>query len=156
MANEFQVTGKVIHVLPLQEGDSRKNPGTKWQKQDYVIETIEEWPKKIAFNIWGEDRIRQAAIHEGDTINLSFTVESREYNGRWYTDVRAQFVTKSDPSTAGYVQPNYGNNPMQNGGQQGGFQNPSAQPRPNNGNMTQQGGGSAFGGDPMTQDDLPF
>lgn len=147
MANEFQVTGKVTHVLPLQEGDSRKNPGTKWQKQDYVLETFEEWPKKIAFNIWGEDRIKQAALQVGDTINLSFTVESREYNGRWYTDVRCQFVTKGDAAAAGYAQPNYGNAPTAPQG----FRAPGAQPQ-----QPQMPSTGAFGGEQGGQDDLPF
>ena len=152
MANEFNVTGKVIHVLPLQEGDSRRRPGEKWQKQDYVIETIEEWPKKICFNIWGEDRIRQANIQPGEVINLSFTVESREYNGRWYTDVRGQFVSKGDPAAAGYAQPNYGQSAPQSGFQGGaGFGTQPQQHAPQSPN-----GGAGFGGEQGGQDDLPF
>ena len=142
MANEFQVTGKVTHVLPLVEGDSRKNPGTKWQKQDYVIETFEEWPKKIAFNIWGEDRIKMADLHIGDTITLTFTVESREYNGRWYTDIRCQSAVKGDAAAAGYgQQPSFGPASPQQGFQA---------PRPS----APQGG--AFGGEQGGADDLPF
>lgn len=148
MANEFQVTGKVIQVLPLQEGDSRKNPGTKWQKQDYVLETFEEWPKKIAFNIWGEDRIKQANLQVGETINLSFTVESREYNGRWYTDVRCQFVTKGDAQAAGYGAPNFGGQAPQ---APQGYGAPHTRPQP-----PQAPASGSFGGEQGGQDDLPF
>ena len=81
----MEITGKVIKTLPLQSGEGRNGI---WKKQEYVIETEGQYPKKICFSLWG-DKIEQARIAEGEQINLSFDVESREYNGRWYTEVKA-------------------------------------------------------------------
>ena len=152
MANEFTVTGKVTHILELRSGDSKKRPGEKWYKQDYVIETFEDFPKKINFNLWGEDRIKQANLQIGDVINLTFTLDSREFNGRWYTDVRAQMITK-DPNAAGYAAPGYGAPAPAPGAYpyQGNPFPGQAPAAPNNGGY---GYGNAEGGG--KQDDLPF
>ena len=81
----MEITGKVIKTLPLQSGEGKNGI---WKKQEYVIETEGQYPKKICFSLWG-DKIEQSRIAEGEQINLSFDVESREYNGRWYTEVKA-------------------------------------------------------------------
>lgn len=83
----MEVTGKIIQKLPLQQGTSKA--GNAWSKQIYVLETIEPYPKKIAFDFFG-DRIGQYDQYctEGSTVKLSFDIESREYQGRWYTDIR--------------------------------------------------------------------
>lgn len=83
----LNITGKLIQKLPLLSGTSKT--GNNWQKQEFVIETIESYPKKICANLWG-DRIDQLnAFNIGDLITISFDLESREFNGRWYTDVKA-------------------------------------------------------------------
>lgn len=83
----LDITGKLIQKLPLLSGTSKT--GNNWQKQEFVIETIESYPKKICANLWG-DRIDQLnAFNIGDLITISFDLESREFNGRWYTDVKA-------------------------------------------------------------------
>lgn len=83
----LDITGKLIQKLPLLSGTSKT--GNNWQKQEFVIETIESYPKKICANLWG-DRIGQLdAFNIGDLITISFDLESREFNGRWYTDVKA-------------------------------------------------------------------
>lgn len=82
----MQVTGKLIQMLPLQTGTGKT--GTQWKKQDIIVETPGTYPKKICISIWG-DKINPSVLQEGATLNISFDVESREYNGRWYTDVKA-------------------------------------------------------------------
>lgn len=83
----FDITGKLILKLPLLSGTSKA--GNNWQKQEFVIETNESYPKKICVNLWG-DRIEQLnAFNIGDPITVSFDLESREFNGRWYTDLKA-------------------------------------------------------------------
>ena len=72
-------------MLAEQNGQGRN--GT-WRKREYVIETQDQYPKKVCFNMWG-DRIDQFQMKEGDLVNVFFDIESREFNGRWYTDVRA-------------------------------------------------------------------
>lgn len=83
----FDITGKLIAKLPLLSGVSKT--GNNWQKQEFVIETLDQYPKKICTNLWG-DRIDQLnAFRIGDIVTISFDLESREFNGRWYTDVKS-------------------------------------------------------------------
>lgn len=86
----MDIVGKIVQVLPKQSGQGQK--GT-WEKQEYILETEGQYPKKICFNLWG-DKIGQFAIQEGEQVQMSFDLESREFNGRWYTDVRAWNIKK--------------------------------------------------------------
>lgn len=88
----MEIKGKIIVALPEQGGTSRT--GNAWRKREYVLETQETYPKKVCFNLFG-DRIDQFPMSVGEEVNVSFDLESREYNGRWYTDVRAYKVEKS-------------------------------------------------------------
>jgi hypothetical protein len=90
----MELKGRIVQSLGLQTGDGRK--GT-WKKQDYILETIAQYPKKVCFSVWG-DKIDQFRLQAGDTVTVSFDLESREYNGRWYTDVRAWKVQKEGGS----------------------------------------------------------
>ena len=90
----MEISGKVINILPLQSG-SGKN-GT-WKKQDFVIETMAQIPRKVCFSLWG-DKIDQYSLKEGDEAEVSFDLESREYNGRWYTEAKAWKVVKKGPA----------------------------------------------------------
>lgn len=83
----MEISGKLIQKLPLQTGVGKT--GTSWQKQEFVIETIETYPKKICANLWGDKVDVLQSINIGDQVIMSFSVESREYNGKWYTDVKA-------------------------------------------------------------------
>jgi hypothetical protein len=89
----MEVTGKIVAILPSTEGVSRM--GNKWKKQEYVLETQEQYPKKVCFGLFGADRIDQAAIREGETVTVSFDIESREFNGKWYTNINGWKVEKS-------------------------------------------------------------
>lgn len=93
----LEISGKVIQILPLQSGQGKVN---EWRKQDFILETQTTYPKKVCISLWG-DKIDQARITEGELITASFDVESREYNGRWYTDLRAWKVVKGDAASAG-------------------------------------------------------
>ena len=86
----MEISGKIIAVLPIATGQGKN--GT-WRSQDYVLETADQYPKKVCFNLFG-DKIDQYQIGIDETVNISFDVESREYNGRWYTTVRAWNVDK--------------------------------------------------------------
>lgn len=82
----MQLTAKLVQMLPLQTGQGKNGP---WKKQDIIVETIgSQYPKKVCISIWG-DKIDASVLQEGATLNISFDVESREYNGRWYTDIKA-------------------------------------------------------------------
>lgn len=88
----MEITGKIIAVLPEQGGISKA--GNNWKKQEYVLETHDQYPKKVCFQIFGEDRIAQAHIQEGEELTVSFDIDSREYQGRWFTNINAWKVER--------------------------------------------------------------
>ena len=81
----MQLTAKLVQVLPLQTGAGKNG---QWKKQDIIVETEGQYPKKVCVSIWG-DKINEQVLKVGSMLNISFDVESREYNSRWYTDVKA-------------------------------------------------------------------
>lgn len=93
----MEIKGKIIMAMPEQGGTSKA--GNAWRKREYVLETQETYPKKVCFNLFG-DRIDQYPMNVGDDVTVSFDLESREYNGRWYTDVRAFKVEKGAAAAA--------------------------------------------------------
>jgi len=88
----MEIEGVIIQINPLQSGEGKN--GT-WKKQDYILETKSQYPKKVCITIWG-DKIDQFALKENDDVRLSIEIESREYNSRWYTDVRAWKAEKNN------------------------------------------------------------
>jgi hypothetical protein len=86
----MEVSGKIIDILPEKSGQSAN--GT-WRKQEYILETGGQYPKKVCFMAWG-DKIDQFEIKQGDNVTVSVDLESREFNGRWYTDVKAWKVSR--------------------------------------------------------------
>src|SRR5690606_1900688 len=83
----MQITGKLIKVLPLQSGISKT--GSEWKKQDFVIETEGAYPKTVCFSCWGDRIPSSAVLQEGNKLRIDFDPESREFNGKWYTDLKA-------------------------------------------------------------------
>jgi Domain of unknown function (DUF3127) len=81
----MDINGKIIQLLGVQTGQGKN--GT-WKKQEFILETGDTYPKKVCIAVWG-DKIDMSQFTIGDPIQVSFDVESREYNGRWYTDVKA-------------------------------------------------------------------
>jgi hypothetical protein len=85
-----EIKGKIIEILPEKSGQSANG---EWRKQEYVLETDTSYPKKICFMAWG-DKIGEFNLQQGENVEVSVDLESREYNGRWYTDVKAWKVSK--------------------------------------------------------------
>lgn len=81
----MQLTAKLIQLLPLQTGTGKNG---EWKKQDIIVETDGQYPKKICISIWG-DKADPSMLQVGNNLNIQFDIESREFNGRWYTDVKA-------------------------------------------------------------------
>lgn len=79
--------GTIEKVVDMQEGVSQK--GKAWKKATYVLTTNEQYPKKVAFSVFDEDRINDMSLIVGEEVRLGIDIESREWNGRWFTDVRA-------------------------------------------------------------------
>jgi hypothetical protein len=89
----MELTGKIIAVLQERGGISKA--GNEWKIQEYVLETMEQYPRKMMFNVFGADRISQFNIQVGEVLTVSFDIDSREYNGRWYNDIRAWKVDRN-------------------------------------------------------------
>jgi hypothetical protein len=94
----MEVSGKIIAVLPEQGGTSKS--GNEWKKQEYVLETHEQYPKKICFQIFGSDKIAQTAIKEGEELTVHFDIDSREYQGRWFTNISAWKIERNTSAPA--------------------------------------------------------
>jgi hypothetical protein len=87
----LELIGKLIKILPVQSGTSARGA---WSKQDFVVETQEQYPRKVCVSAWGERVNELSSMAEGDVLKVSFNLESREFNERWYTDVRAWRIEK--------------------------------------------------------------
>ena len=97
----MEVVGKIIQVLPAQEGVGRN--GNPWRVQPYVLETLDQYPRKVHFEVFGEDRIKQNPCDVDQLVTVSFDIESREFNGRWYTSIRAWKIQQGDTTQAAAV-----------------------------------------------------
>ena len=76
----MEITGKIIAVLPARSGTSART-GAEWKVQECVLETQEQYPRKMCFDVFGSDKIDQFAIQLGETLTVSFDVDAREYQG---------------------------------------------------------------------------
>lgn len=97
----MEIQGKIIAVLPTRSGTSAR--GTQWSSQTAVIETQEQYPKKLAFDVIN-DKIDQFNIQVGEFLTVQFDINAREYNGRWFNSVNAWNVirqTQQAPSQGG-------------------------------------------------------
>lgn len=81
----MELTAKLIQVQPIQKGMGKNG---EWRKQNIILETEGMYPKKVCITIWG-DKINESVLRVGNMLDVSFDIESREYNGNWYTDLRA-------------------------------------------------------------------
>lgn len=86
------MTATLVQLLPMQTGQGKNG---QWKKQEFIIETEGTYPKKVCVSVWG-DKINEAVLKPGNKVKVSFDVESREYNGKWYTDVKAWKVEMAD------------------------------------------------------------
>lgn len=139
----MEAHGKIIAILPAQSGVSQRT-GNGWMTQMFVLETSEQYPKKIPFEVFGEDRIKQFNIVQGEELTIHFDVDGSEWNGKWFAKIRCYNVTRGTsqqpaPSPAPTAAPSPQPAPQQapNNGV-----SPFPPPQPNN------GGGNS--------DDLPF
>ena len=133
----LNISGIVLNILPLQTGTSKA--GNQWQKQDFILETGGQYPRKVCICLFG-DNVDKFPPQVGQSVTASVDIESREFNGRWYTDVRAWNV-------------------VYNGQQQGEpapaptATAPTAQPAPT---PAKGATAQAPAGTPAAADDLPF
>ena len=94
----MEITGKIIAVLPERSGVAKS--GNEWKSQEYVIETQEQYPKKCCFNVFGADKIAEMNIQAGEVMTVHINIDAREYNGKYYNDIRAWKVTREQQQQA--------------------------------------------------------
>jgi len=140
---ELFVQGKVAEVLEEQSGEGRNGP---WRRRDFILEMDDRFSRKVCVSQWG-DSIDSDPVSVGETIKAYINLQSREYNGRWYTDVRAWRIDKGgEPGAGGYPdEPGFGDQDTSRSGSRPAQQDP---PSKNN---------SMIDGDlDDVDDDLPF
>ena len=129
----MELQGKVIAALPEKSGTSARG---EWKVQEFVIETHDQYPRKMVFSVFGADRLQRFNISVGQEVSVSFDIDAHEYNGRWFNSIRAydvRPVSQQQPAPAPVA-----------GGQFGPAPEPSVQPP-----FAQDNGGEST-------DDLPF
>lgn len=130
----LNISGIVLNILPLQTGTSKA--GNPWQKQDFILETQGQYPRKVCICLFG-DNVAKFPLQVGQSVTASVDIESREFNARWYTDVRAWNVVYNDQQSAPATVPTA----------------PTAQPAPT---PAKGATAQAPAGAPAAADDLPF
>ena len=94
----MELQGKVIAVLPEKTGTNARG---EWKVQEYVVETHDQYPRKMVFSVFGADRISRFNIQLGQEVTVSFDIDAHEYNGRWFNNIRAFDVRQVDPAAVG-------------------------------------------------------
>jgi hypothetical protein len=89
----MELTGKIIAVMAAQSGVSART-GNSWMSQEYVIEVPGQYPRKCVFRLFGEDKIKQFNIQQGEDLTIQFDIDAHEYNGRWFNEIRAWNVLR--------------------------------------------------------------
>lgn len=130
----LELEGRIARKLSVQTGTSARGA---WSKQEFVFEYQEgSFPTQVCMNVWGEDKVRDLDRYQvGDKVKVSFNLSSREYNGRWYTDVRAWRI---EPANAAQPEYNYSQSA-------GSYSAPTGAPMPSADDMSSP-----------VEDDLPF
>ena len=103
----MEIQGKIISALPERSGTSQRT-GNTWKLQEFVVETHDQFPKKMAFEVFGEDRLQRFNIQVGQEVNIAFDIDAHEYNGRWFNSIRAYDVRPVDGQPQVAAQPNAG------------------------------------------------
>lgn len=142
----MEITGQITAIMPLKQGVSQRT-GNEWMLQEYVIQTQEQYPKNIMFEVLGQNKIQAFNIQMGEVITVCFDISARENKGRWFNQVNCFSIKRN-----GVVVQVPQQQPMQQGYQQ----QPNYPPTANvHGQPMQQGYQQPYV--PQTQDkDLPF
>lgn len=100
----MELVGKIIKILPVRSGVSQQS-GKAWQSLDAVLEVPGQYPKKMVFTVFGEDRIKKFALFEGMECNVQFDIDAHEYNGKFYNSITAYNVTNTGAAVQQMAQP---------------------------------------------------
>ena len=102
----MEMTGVVIAILPERSGTLQRG---EWKSQSFVIETQEQYPKHLCFEVFGADRITQFNIKCGETITVQFDIDARQYQDRWFNSIKAWNVIRPGQQAPAQGSYNVGN-----------------------------------------------
>ena len=88
----MEFTGKIIAILQPRGGVAKS--GNEWKAQEYVIEDHGQYPRKMCFDVFGADKIEQFNIQMGEELTVSFDVDARQWQDRWFNSIRAWKVER--------------------------------------------------------------
>ncbi|MBO4658407.1 MAG: DUF3127 domain-containing protein [Prevotella sp.] len=92
----MEIQGKIILALPVKTGTSARG---EWKVQEFVLETLDaQFPRKMVFSVFGEERLQRFNIQVGQDVNVSFDIDAREYQGKWFNSIRAFDVRQVIPN----------------------------------------------------------
>ena len=94
----MELSGRIIAVLPERSGTSARG---EWKAQSFVIETHDQYPRKMVFDVFGAERLQRFNIKSGDEVTVHFDIDAHEYQGRWFNNIRAFDVRQLDASFGG-------------------------------------------------------
>ena len=100
----MEIFGKIICALPIRSGVSAKS-GKPWQCASYVLETQDQYPKRMVFDVFGQDNISDFNIQVGKSLTVCFDIDAREYQGRWFNSIHARNVFHGAPQSVVTPQP---------------------------------------------------
>lgn len=89
----MEFTGKIIAILQPRGGVSKAS-GNEWKSQEFVMENHDQYPKKLCFDVFGADKIEQFNIQMGEELTVSFDVDARQWQDRWFNSIRAWKVER--------------------------------------------------------------
>lgn len=104
----LSVKGRIQQILKPESGVSRA--GKEWQKQEFVIETEEQFPRKVCFTLFGDKTSLIEGLANGQEVEVSFNVESREYNGKWFHNINAWKIETESTENIPEPPPEFGMN----------------------------------------------
>jgi hypothetical protein len=99
----LSLKGKLVNILNLESGVSRS--GNSWKKQEFVLETQDQFPKKVCFTLFNDKVSLLSGFAAGEDLEVSFDVESREFNNKWYHNINAWKIEKTGHPTAADIPP---------------------------------------------------
>ncbi len=103
----MEIKGKITKILPVASGTSKA--GNEWKKQEFVIDFQDgQFPKQICFTLFNDKISLIDGMNTGTEVNVAFSLESREFNGRWYHNVNAWKVDTLSPEAPGDYPPPFG------------------------------------------------
>lgn len=99
----MEFTGKIIAILQPRSGTSKN--GNEWKVQEYVIENHDQYPRKMCFDVFGADKIEQFNIQMGEELTVSFDIDARQWQDRWFNSIRAWKVERVGTTAAATPSP---------------------------------------------------